>query len=116
MKKAKLMLVSLIMLVVFMLPCIALAADGDTGAPNFWAYIVDEAYVLIPVLYVIGMMIKKIPKIPDWIIPFGLLVIAIPVAMALSGWTIQGAIQGVLVAGVTVFANQLYKQSPIKKE
>lgn len=98
-------------LMVLLMPIVALADDGTADLPfDFWAYITQESLVVIPVLYIIGTLLKKIPGIPDWLIPFGLLIIGIPVAMALSGWTVQGAIQGVLVTGVTVFANQLYKQ------
>ena len=40
---------------------------------NVMDYIVSEAYILIPVLYVIGLFLKKIPMIPDWLIPWILL-------------------------------------------
>lgn len=111
MKKAGWILVSIVLLGVLFIPCVALADDGG-GAPtvDVWGYITQEAYILIPVLYVIGMILKKIPNIPDWVIPFGLLIIAIPVALALSGWALQGALQGVLVTGATVLINQGYKQ------
>ncbi len=117
MKKVLFILVMIVMLTVFFIP-VALAADGSAAniPVDFWAYITQESYVLIPVLYLIGYALKKIPKIPDWVIPFGLLIISIPVAMALSGWTIQGAIQGALVTGVTVLGNQLYKQGAKKSK
>ena len=35
-------------------------------------------------------------------------------AFFLSGMKLNGILQGVLVTGVTVFANQLYKQTVIK--
>ena len=79
-------------------------------------YIVSEAYILIPVLYVIGMLLKKIPNIKDWLIPWILLGLGMIGGFFLSGMQLSGILQGVLVTGVTVFANQLYKQTVIKSK
>lgn len=74
-------------------------------------YISKEAMILIPVLYVLGMFLKSIPKIPDWTIPSSLLLIGILISTAMFGMTIEAGIQGILAAGVSVFVNQLYRQS-----
>lgn len=79
-------------------------------------YIIKDAYILIPVLYVIGMFLKKIPKLADWAIPWILLGLGMLGGFFLSGMLLLGILQGVLVAGVTVFANQLYKQTIIKSK
>lgn len=73
-------------------------------------YIIDKALIVIPALWIIGKIIKEIPNIPNWIIPFALLIIGVPASMALIGWTIDGAIQGILVTGVAVYGNQIVKQ------
>ncbi len=77
-------------------------------------YIVDKAFVLIPCLWIIGFIIKKIPKCPDWIIPFVLLVLGIAGALAIIGLTAEAVIQGVLVTGVAVLTHQLIKQATKK--
>lgn len=74
-------------------------------------YIIDDMLILIPVLYVIGVFIKAIPSIPDWLIPVIILVVGIMAALFMGGFNVNSVIQGVLVSGTTVFANQLYKQS-----
>lgn len=74
-------------------------------------YVIQEALVLIPVLYVIGMFIKGTPSIPSWIIPWVMLALGVIGATAIVGFNVQGVIQGVLVAGVTVFTNQLIQQT-----
>jgi len=33
-------------------------------------YVIEEALILIPVLYVIGMFIKITPNVPSWVIPW----------------------------------------------
>ena len=77
-------------------------------------YVNDQALILIPVLYIIGMFIKSTPKIPDWLIPFILLAIGILGSFALIGVSVQSVIQGILVSGTSVYANQLIKQGTLK--
>ena len=73
-------------------------------------YITENAIILIPVLIIIGLILKKLEFIPDKYIPLILLPIGIVGAMALGGWTIESAIQGVLVTGAAVYGNQIVKQ------
>ncbi|MBR5496921.1 MAG: phage holin family protein [Clostridia bacterium] len=73
-------------------------------------YITDNAFIMIPVLLVVGQMIKNIDKIADKWIPLILLPVGILGAMALGSWTVDNAIQGVLVTGVAVYGNQVVKQ------
>jgi hypothetical protein len=79
-------------------------------------YIVKDAYILIPVLYVIGLLLKKTPKLPDWLIPWILLALGMAGGFFLSDMQFRGLLQGVLVTGVTVFTNQLYKQTTCKSK
>lgn len=78
------------------------------------SYIVTEALVLIPVLIIIGQILKNIQAIPDKWIPVILLPLGIVGAMALGSWTVDSAIQGILVTGAAVYGNQLVKQ--LKKD
>lgn len=73
-------------------------------------YITEKAIILIPVLIIIGLILKKLEFIPDKYIPLILLPIGIVGAMALGGWTFESAIQGVLVTGAAVYGNQIVKQ------
>jgi hypothetical protein len=74
-------------------------------------YIIKDAYILVPVLYVIGVFLKRTPKITNWLIPWILMGLGMIGGFFLSGMKLGGILQGVLVTGVTVFANQLYKQT-----
>lgn len=89
-------------------------------------FIKPELLILIPVLYVVGIGLKK-SKIPDTLIPLILGGIAIILSAA---WVIAtsdistlkdvayasfiSVTQGILSAGASVYVNQLYVQS--KKE
>ena len=81
---------------------------------EFMEYITENALILIPVLYVIGMFLKALEFIKDKYIPCILLLIGIAFSVALIGLNVNAVIQGILVAGATVLGNQLIKQ--YKKE
>ena len=73
-------------------------------------YIVDNCLILIPVLYIIGMILKNLERIEDKYIPLILLPIGIALAIAIKGIDVNSVIQGILVTGVTVYGNQIFKQ------
>lgn len=73
-------------------------------------YIAQNALILIPVLYIIGMILKNTEKISDRYIPVILLGFGIAGTIAIMGLNIEAVIQGVLVTGATVYTNQLMKQ------
>jgi hypothetical protein len=83
---------------------------------DIMSFITEKALILIPVLYIIGMMLKNTSKIQDWSIPWILLIIGIGSSIGLLGFNMEAIIQGVLVTGTTVYTNQLFKQSTIKKK
>ena len=73
-------------------------------------YITENALVLIPALYILGEIIKGIRVIDNKWIPMILLPVGIVGAMALGGWSVDSAIQGILVTGATVYGDQVIKQ------
>lgn len=79
---------------------------------EFVNFIKENLYVVVAALYVLGIFIKAIPKIPNWTIPFILLAVSIPVVMAIMGWDDwpQGLMQGILCAGGAVLVDQSIKQ------
>lgn len=74
------------------------------------SYVFDEALIVVPMLWVIGMMLKNTPRMKDWLIPYFLLVIGVTTTMAMLGLNVDAIIQGVLVSGAAVFGNELVKQ------
>lgn len=77
---------------------------------EFINYITENALILIPVIYIIGMILKGTERIKDKYIPVILLPIGVVLSMALMGIGINAIIQGILVVGVSVYTNQLVKQ------
>lgn len=93
---------------------------------NYQDYIKTELLILIPVLYFIGMGLKK-STLPNKLIPFllGMISVFLAALWVFSTTDIEGGkelalafftsiTQGVLTAGTSVYANQLFVQA--KKE
>ncbi len=78
---------------------------------DIMSYIVSEGLILIPVLYLIGMLLKSTPRVSDWLIPYILGVLGIVGAVALLGISANSIIQGILIAGAAVYTNQTIKQT-----
>ena len=76
---------------------------------NLYDYIIGNAIILIPALIILGQIVKATPIPSKWI-PLILLPFGIVGTMAIVGWNVEGAIQGVLVTGAAVYGNQIYKQ------
>lgn len=85
-------------------------------------FIKPEILILIPVLYLLGIALKK-SHIPDTYIPWGLGIAGVILALVFiaatsvfSGWQsilmgfFSGVTQGILCAGASVYVNQLVKQ------
>ena len=81
----------------------------DVG--NLAGYILDNCLVLIPVLWIVGYILKNTPKMPNWLIPYVLTVLGVAGACGVVGFGVDGVIQGVLVAGGAVLGHQLVRQA-----
>jgi len=87
-------------------------------------YILPEIMILIPVLIIIGMILKKASYIQDWTIPILLAVVGILLAVitigAKDGYTsesiVTGIIQGILATGMAVYVHQLSIQTGRKRD
>ena len=79
---------------------------------DFFNYITENALILIPVLSIIGMILKGTQKINNKYIPVILLPIGILLSMGIMhSISVDAIVQGVLVTGASVYAHQLVKQS-----
>lgn len=86
-------------------------------------FIQPEILILIPVLSILGLIIKKNPTINDWVIPIILLFSGIVFSILILGMKsgfapdviLNGLLQGVLVTGMAVYVHQLKIQSTRKR-
>ena len=85
---------------------------------GFEQYISPELLILVPALYVLGMILKRTEFLSDRFIPLTLGIVSIFVAMfyefSAVGMTFEAVymsiIQGILCAGCAVYGNQIYRQ------
>lgn len=73
-------------------------------------FITENALILVPAIYVLGMIIKNTEKVSDKYIPGILLLAGIIGSIGLMGLNANAVIQGILVTGAAVYTNQLLKQ------
>ena len=79
---------------------------------DIMTFIVEEGLIMIPVLYILGEIIKKTDILENKWIPFVLLLISIALTpLLLSGYTPDNVVQAILVTGASVLANELKKQA-----
>mgnify|MGYP004550968121 CR=1 FL=1 len=77
---------------------------------DFLSFITEKALILIPVLYILGIILKNTEKVHDKYIPLILLPIGIIFSIGILGLSVDSVIQGILITGASVYVNQLIKQ------
>ncbi|EOU1988721.1 TPA: phage holin family protein [Clostridium perfringens] len=81
---------------------------------NIIKFVPEQLLILVAALYVIGMFLKKTPKIVDWSIPWILIILGIGFSISILGVNPTSILQGVICAFCSVGANQLVKQTSNK--
>ncbi|KMZ43997.1 MULTISPECIES: phage holin family protein [Bacillales] len=80
-------------------------------------YLLDDVLIVVVALLFIGVILKKTPRIADWLIPWLLTVSGIGLAWGVMGAiTVQATIQGILAAGIATLGHQLWKQTFDKRK
>ena len=74
-------------------------------------FINAELMAVVVACWIIGYVLKKTPKVPDWSIVYIVTLMAIVFAVLMLGFVITSFIQGILCGAVAVYGNQLVKQS-----
>ena len=75
------------------------------------SFIISELLILIPVLYLMGMGIKKSKWIDDKYIPIILGAVGVILScLYVKGVNFVAITQGILCAGCSVYVNQIIKQ------
>lgn len=78
-------------------------------------FIPHQLLILVAALYVIGTILKKTPKVQDWMIPWILLIIGIIFSVIICGFSATSILQGIICSFGSVGINQLYKQTTSKR-
>lgn len=74
------------------------------------SFISSNVYIVSFVLFIIGLIMKNTPKVPNWSIPYVLCILGIIFCNIILGLSLNSSLQGVLTAGIAVYVHQLGKQ------
>ncbi|KZS45687.1 hypothetical protein AWU65_07060 [Paenibacillus glucanolyticus] len=67
--------------------------------------------IVVATCWVIGGILKKTPKVPDWSIVYIVLIVAVWLTIGLLGWSVEALIQGILAGAFAVLGHQAVKQT-----
>lgn len=73
-------------------------------------FITKEFIWIVPCLIILGVIIKQIPKIPNWSIPIILVLFGILIAGFSGNWTTEAIIQGFICGLCSTGIHQTIKQ------
>ena len=78
---------------------------------NLIKFVPEQLLILVAALYVVGMFLKKTPKIQDWIIPWILLVLGVVFSISIMGINATSILQGIICSFGAIATNQFVKQT-----
>lgn len=83
-------------------------------------YIEPDAFILVPVLYFLGLFLRQTPRIPLWSHVWIKLTFAVIACLLYYGINIQAVVQGILVTGTTFVSKEILQNTlginPINKQ
>lgn len=74
-------------------------------------YINPAMLAVVVALWFIGYGLKQTPKVPNWSILWIIVILGIVAGMLLVSPTIEGIIQGILAAALSILGHQAVKQT-----
>lgn len=74
-------------------------------------FVPEQLLILVAALYVVGMFLKKTPKIKDWSIPWLLLVLGVGFSISIMGFNATSILQGIICSFGAIATNQFVKQT-----
>ena len=78
---------------------------------DFTMYIRQDAFILVPVLFFLGLFLRETPSIPHWSYSWILLSFAVIACLLHYGFSIESVVQGILVTGTTVISRELIENT-----
>ncbi len=67
--------------------------------------------IVVAACWVVGFILKKTPKVPDWTIVYIVTVFAVVLSAALLGFGADSVLQGILAGAFAVYGHQIVKQT-----
>lgn len=74
-----------------------------------YEFLIEDAWIVVAALWVIGKLLKDSPITRDWLIPFILLPLGIAGTVLLIDVSAHSVMQGVIATGLSVYGYELLK-------
>lgn len=74
-------------------------------------FVPEQLLILVAALYVVGIFLKKTPRVRDWSIPWVLLVLGVGFSIFIMGVNATSILQGIICSFGAIATNQLVKQT-----
>ncbi|MEH7252040.1 phage holin family protein [Neobacillus niacini] len=74
---------------------------------NLNSYIRPDAFILVPVLYIISLNLRQTPFIPLWTHAWIQMLFAVIACLLYYGLEIQSVVQGILVTGAALISRNI---------
>ncbi|RSK27387.1 hypothetical protein EJF36_11105 [Bacillus sp. HMF5848] len=71
----------------------------------------QQLIIVVPALMVLGYILKKTPRIPDWLILWFLLLVGVVSSIITLGFSVNGVANGIIAAGMAITSHQAIKQT-----
>ena len=78
---------------------------------DFMMYIRQDAFILVPVLFFLGLFLKQTPYIPSWSHAWIQLSFGVIACLLYYGFRIESVVQGILVTGTAVISRDLIENT-----
>ncbi|QHW30326.1 hypothetical protein GZH47_05355 [Paenibacillus rhizovicinus] len=78
---------------------------------NLQDLIDPSLYIVLVACWVLGYILKKTPRVPDWTIVYVITLFAVVVTLFTLGFEVKSVLQGIITGAVSVYGSQLIKQA-----
>jgi len=76
-----------------------------------FGFIPAELLAVVAACWVVGYVLKRTPRVPDWSIVYIVTLLAVAGAGFTLGWTPAAVVQGILAGAFAVYGHQFIKQA-----
>lgn len=81
-----------------------------------WQLIDPRLIGVVAACWIVGIMLKQTPVVPDWSIVYIVVIVAVLLSGLSLGWSAESVVQGFLAGAFAVFGHQIVKQAKIGAE
>lgn len=76
-----------------------------------WDLIDPRLVGVVAACWMVGMILKSTPAIPDWTIVYVVVIVAVLLTIWMLGWSPDSVVQGILAGSFSVYGHQVVKQT-----